>query len=190
MRHELAPHDDMVMSMAFDAEGRRLLSASDDGTVGVWDVRTGREIARLIGHDLGVLTARFNPAGTRIATGGRDKTLRIWSAETYEQLAVFTGHERYVYAVTWQDDGERLLSTSGDGTVRIWETEPLHRRYRAQRERQTLVEQLTPRIDAWLANQKDPPAPGNFLKQTNLTPRERQVAHQILLGHWLGTATQ
>ncbi len=179
-----------AMSISFDAEGRRLLTCHENGIVYVWDVRSGRELGRLIGHDLGVLSARFNPDGTRIATGGRDRIVRIWSGETYEHLASLTGHERYVYEVEWQDDGERLFSASGDGTVRVWETDPTRTRYEAGRERQALVEKLTPAIDAWLAEHGDPAAAEGFLEHAGLSARERQVARQILLGRWLGHAPE
>ncbi len=178
--------DDEVMAMAFDARERRMLSCSNTGTVRVWDLRSGRQIATLAGDDSGVLCGEFNPAGTTIATGSRDGMLRIWSGESYQQLLSLKEHERYIYALKWQHDGERLLTASGDKTVRIWETQPDLRRYRARDERQALVEKLAPRVDAWLAAH-DPAGFGRFLDEaTDLTPRERQGARQIMLGRRLG----
>ncbi|MFN0060386.1 MAG: WD40 repeat domain-containing serine/threonine protein kinase [Planctomycetota bacterium] len=185
---ELPVHARPVSSLDFDAAGRRLLSASEDGTVRVWDVERGEEIARLVGHDVGVLCAKFNPSGDRIATAGRDKTVRIWSGLTYEQLAVLTGHEQYVYLVDWQADGERLVSASGDMTVRIWETQPARHREDAHRMRQEVVERLTPRVDAWLATSQADSIARFFESAADLGPRERQVARQIFLSRRLGVA--
>ena len=46
----LKGHTDAVTSVAFSPDGKRLASASDDGTVKVWDAATGQEILTLKGH--------------------------------------------------------------------------------------------------------------------------------------------
>jgi WD40 repeat protein len=39
-----------VMSVAFSADGKRLVSAGDDQTVKVWDATSGQEMLTLKGH--------------------------------------------------------------------------------------------------------------------------------------------
>jgi len=187
--HDLGVHEGLVTDLDFDPSGRVLISASEDGTVVVWDVESGEALATL-GHDVGVLSARFHPGGTRIATGARDGTVRIWSAESYDPLATLRGHASYVHQVCWQDDGERLFSASGDGTIRIWETEPVRVRLRARQQRRALVERLTPAVEAWLAERGPTARIADFVAETGTTPREAQVARQILLGIRLGRAPE
>jgi WD40 repeat protein len=173
-----------ITSLSFDAAGERLIGGCEDGIVRVWEVASGREIARLVGHDLGVLCAQFSPDGRRIATGGRDGTIRIWSGQTYEQYSILTGHEKYVYALVWSKDGERLYSTSGDGTARVWECSPPRDRIRAGEERAEIVARLTPLVAAWLS------APGgrSFDELArDWSDRVRLVARQVILGRALGT---
>jgi WD40 repeat protein len=43
----------------------------------VWDVASGRELAR-IPHDEGVLDAAFSPDGKYIASGSYDRSARLW----------------------------------------------------------------------------------------------------------------
>ena len=45
----------------------------------VWDVRTGKPIATLVGDEAEVVIARFSPDSTRIVTASGGKTARIWN---------------------------------------------------------------------------------------------------------------
>ena len=49
----LASHGGGVRSVAVSANGRLALSASDDGTVKVWDLTSGQELRTLAGHGNG-----------------------------------------------------------------------------------------------------------------------------------------
>ena len=57
------------MSVAFDREGRRIVSGSWDKTVRVWDAATGAELACLRGHDAGSTSVAFDREGRRIVSG-------------------------------------------------------------------------------------------------------------------------
>jgi WD40 repeat protein len=67
-------------SAAFSPDGKRIVTASEDDTVRVWDAATAKEIAVLRGHENRVYSAAFSPDGTRIVTASGDKTARIWNA--------------------------------------------------------------------------------------------------------------
>ena len=65
----LRGHDDWVASVAFDREGRRIVSGSWDKTVRVWDAASGAELACLRGHDDWVESVAFDREGRRIVSG-------------------------------------------------------------------------------------------------------------------------
>jgi WD40 repeat protein len=75
----LKGHSDHVWSAAFSPDGRRIVTASFDGSTRVWNVENGEEIAVLKGHEGSVLSAAFSPDEHRIVTASGDKTARIWN---------------------------------------------------------------------------------------------------------------
>jgi WD40 repeat protein len=70
-------HADAIYNVEFTRDGRRVLTASDDGTAKVWDLVTGH-VEVLRGHDDDVYQARFSPDETMVATASLDGTARLW----------------------------------------------------------------------------------------------------------------
>ena len=71
----LRGHHGVVRGCAFSPDGTRLVSASTDDTLKLWDAASGAELATLRGHTESVLGCAFSPDGTRILSAGADKTL-------------------------------------------------------------------------------------------------------------------
>jgi WD40 repeat protein len=100
------------------------LTGSDDGTVRVWDARTGAELLALQGHTAGVQSASFSPNGLRIITGSRDRTARLWDARTGAEVLTLKGHTDRVNTAMWSADGARVL-TCGEKIVKVWDGTPV-----------------------------------------------------------------
>ena len=64
----LAGHTGGVEACAFSPDGRRIVSASHDGTLKLWDAQTGAELATLAGHADVVQACAFSPDGRRIVS--------------------------------------------------------------------------------------------------------------------------
>jgi WD40 repeat protein len=112
-------HSDWVSSVAFSPDGKRIVSGSDDHTVKLWDVETGKEIRSFSGHSSDVSSVAFSPDGKRVLSGSFDKTVKLWDAETGREIRTFSGHSYNVTFVAFNSDGKRILSGSSDGTTCI-----------------------------------------------------------------------
>ena len=74
----------VVHSAQFSADGRQILSASDNNTVRIWSVVTGECEQTMMGHTDGVAAVAFSPDGRLIVSGGFDNAMRVWDAATVE----------------------------------------------------------------------------------------------------------
>ncbi|WP_406428381.1 WD40 repeat domain-containing serine/threonine protein kinase [Streptomyces sp. NBC_00147] len=71
-------HTDTVQSVAYSPLGDTLASASDDGTVRLWDVEDYKPIAVLTGHKGSVHAVAFSPDGKTLASAGYD-AVKLWT---------------------------------------------------------------------------------------------------------------
>ena len=71
----LGSHAGAVRSLAWDAVGERLLSASDDRSARVWDARTGSELDRVLAHGRELTRARFGAEEASVFTAALDGRL-------------------------------------------------------------------------------------------------------------------
>jgi eukaryotic-like serine/threonine-protein kinase len=119
----LVGHNAVVRTAAFSSDGRRIVTASSDGTARIWDAVSGGELAVLRGHPRDVFSASFSSDGKRIVTASYDKTARIWDATTGKELEVLAGHSARVIDARFSPDGRRVVTAAADGSAYVWDVE-------------------------------------------------------------------
>ena len=77
--YRLRGHRDMVTDVAFVERGGRLLSASKDSHVRVWELATQHCCQTLVGHRCEVWALDVDPAERRCVTGAADAQLRVFA---------------------------------------------------------------------------------------------------------------
>lgn len=114
-------HAGWIKSLDITPDGNKALSASQDNSIRLWNVSTGKEIGKFEGHDDDVNCAVFSPTGNNVLSGGSDRTVRLWDIDLGTELKKFEGHQNLVTCVAFSEGGSRIASGGYDGTVRIWD---------------------------------------------------------------------
>lgn len=115
---KLSPHITMpaeILALAITPDGKRLVSASGDSTLIVWELASGRALWTLRGHESGVNRLILSSDGHRAVSSGYDRTLRVWNLDRGRQVRKLKVR-RYPYA-DWQGiamspDGRRIFATT------------------------------------------------------------------------------
>jgi WD40 repeat protein len=120
-------HNAQVWNVAFSPDGKRFATASQDGTVGIWDAATGEKVLTLqvisstIFPGGGANSVAFSPDGKLLATGSDDAEVRLWDPVTGQLIRTLSGHTNLVVRVAFSPDGTRLGSASADTTAKVWD---------------------------------------------------------------------
>lgn len=114
-------HDAAIRSITVNPDGKLLASASEDGTVQVWNPNTQTLLHVLKGHTEKVLSVAFSPDGILLASASEDDTVRLWDPHSGTLQATLPRHLDDVLSVAFNPDGTLLVSASADRTVRLWD---------------------------------------------------------------------
>lgn len=120
----LLGHSAAVWYAKYSRDGSKIISASSDKTVRVWDTRTGNCIHVLTGHNGRVNTANFSYNGKYAVSASNDKTICVWNIKREKIINQFRGHADRVNSAVFSPDTDNklIISASFDSTVRVWNT--------------------------------------------------------------------
>jgi small GTP-binding protein len=114
-------HGGRIRSVAFSADGQRVVSGDDEGVVRLWDLESGRLLWLFVGHVGAIRSAAFSRDRKRVITGGDDSLVRVWDVERRGSLRLLKGHTSSVTSVSFSTDGKRALSGGSDSSIRMWD---------------------------------------------------------------------
>ena len=110
-------HAGPVYACAFSPDGKRIISAGDDGTIKVWDAETCKELAALKGHERAVSSCAFSPDAGVFLSAGKDEILRLWNAASGKELALLRGFTSELTDCAFGPDGRRVLVGDNLGQI-------------------------------------------------------------------------
>jgi WD40 repeat protein len=120
-----------VMTIALSPDGKTVASGSQDGTIRLWDIQTGKVVTTRAKHLERVGSMCWSPDGEELVSGFRDGIIVQWMVKRGDGQTWFTGHNS-VYAVSYSPDAT-MIATSGHDEmeeIEIWDVNrpnPTHR---------------------------------------------------------------
>lgn len=105
-----------LVSAAFSLDGKRIASISEDNSVHVWDVESGRELKSLEERVPDFSSITFSPNGKNIVSTSVQMT-RIWNSETGEELNKLEG--RGYRTTNFSPDG-RVIASAVENAIYLW----------------------------------------------------------------------
>ncbi|MDB4930364.1 MAG: High-affnity carbon uptake protein Hat/HatR, partial [Myxococcaceae bacterium] len=115
-----AGHSDLVSTVAFSPDRRRVVTASFDGTARVWRVDGGGATVTLRAGRRAMTSAVFSPDSSLVLTASMDGTLLLWPADGGGAPRALIGHGEGEIVAAFSRGGGLVVSASHDRTARVW----------------------------------------------------------------------
>ncbi|KAK4064104.1 hypothetical protein Purlil1_14133 [Purpureocillium lilacinum] len=116
-------HDGPVCKAVFSTDGKRLISASFDGSVRIWPAESSHPYGSHLGYGGKTDSLALSSGGRWFASASEQDgyRLRIWNTANVEDVQELHGHNSSVRAIDFSANDQWLASGSANGTTRIWD---------------------------------------------------------------------
>ena len=122
-------HFDIMNSLCYSPDGSKVVTASDDGKIKIWDVNSGFCLATFNEHQSSVTQIQFAQRGQVLYSASLDGTVKAWDLLRYRNFRTFTSTERLSFHCLAVDpSGEIVCAGSQDSyEIFVWnvQTGPL-----------------------------------------------------------------
>ncbi|WP_294537695.1 PH domain-containing protein [uncultured Rhodoblastus sp.] len=112
-----------IESVALTKDGHYLLAGSDDSSIRLWDLQSGRMVRKFNGRVTLPASVAFSPDGRMaIATSAPDQ-VKVWNTADGEML-YYVEMPGAPYGAAFSSTGDRFAAGGdgrGQGTIRIWD---------------------------------------------------------------------
>ena len=111
-----------VNQARYSTDGRRLVTAGNDGSARVWDARTGRQLALLRAGRAPLYMAAFDGSGRRVLAAGESGEIRIWDARTRRPVRTLNPDSGPLAPgwVAFSRDGDRIVTPARAAGALVW----------------------------------------------------------------------
>ena len=103
-------HSETVNEVIMSPSGRQMISCSNDKTIKIWDVASGKEMLTLVGHKEPVKSLAIDREGKTIFSGGSKKESKvfIWEARSGSKKGELSDFEGEITSIKFSKYGNRI----------------------------------------------------------------------------------
>jgi hypothetical protein len=117
--YNCAGHKEGVTDACFRGDSTILASASQDGTIKLWNMSDGTMAKTIQAHAGGVLSVAFTHDG-RLVSCGRDRVVKLWAPDG-APLKSFEPFDDIALRSVLSYDGNRVVAGDYTGAIRVWD---------------------------------------------------------------------
>jgi len=118
--HTLEMHRDLIRTLAFSPDGRKLVSAGNDGQLIVWSRDHGFKVQQEMQGSPALACVTFSPDGQQMAAVGFDNTVYMIGQSGRDQ-PVFNCDCTDLRTVSYRDDGKILAVAGRTGDLHLFD---------------------------------------------------------------------
>lgn len=108
-----------ISALAVARDGKRVVTAGNDGAARVWEVESGRRLAVFEGGRRAPRSIAISPDGGWVAAGEDDGTVSTWDVATGRRTRTLNGRGSMIASADISNEGA-LLTGDDDGRVTLW----------------------------------------------------------------------
>jgi WD40 repeat protein len=116
-------HNKKINAMSFSNSGARIVTASDDKRITLWDRENIFNFKNYLGHTDKVNSVFFSPDDQFIVSSSSDKTIKIWDVKTGDLIKTLGGNPDPVLVSILSHDNKYIASLTQNNTVKLWNAE-------------------------------------------------------------------
>lgn len=130
-RRSLKGHLAKIYALHWSDDKSRLVSASQDGKLLVWDGMTTNKLHAIPLRSSWVMTVAYAPSGNFVACGGLDNICSIYNLRSKDPPPIracreLNAHTGYLSCCRFLSD-KQILTSSGDMSCVLWDIEKQHK---------------------------------------------------------------
>lgn len=114
-------HTGTVTSVAMTKDMKKIISASFDKTIKIWNAETGELIHSIDAHEETIREVKINPILNQFASCSDDSTIKIWDLASYNLLKVLKKDMGEIKSISYHYTGNYIAEGGDNHKINIWD---------------------------------------------------------------------